>query len=99
MPAGDAPTNPTHLVIRNFDPGLNRALARSAFASGISVEEEARRILAVALADFGEAEASSPVSLGAAMAALFGEEGGIELDIPPRETGRAPPDFGGAGVP
>lgn len=97
----DNPDRRTSLFIRNLDPALKRALRRSAWTSGVSVEEEARRILARALAEFVEAEVSAetslPVSLGAAMEALFGREGGVELDIPPREMGRAPPDFSEAG--
>lgn len=94
----DNPDRRTSLLIRNLDPALKRALRRSAWTSRVSMEEEARRILARALAEFvdaeTDAEASSPVSLGAAMEALFGDDGGIELDLPPREMGRAPPDFG-----
>ena len=95
------PDRRTSLLIRNLDPALKRALRQSAWTSGVSMEEAARRILTRALAEFVEAEpdaeTSLPVSLGAAMEALFGREGGVELDIPPRETGRAPPDFGEAG--
>ena len=97
----DNPDRRTSLLIRNLDPALKRALRQSAWTSGISMEEEARRILARALAEFVEAQAgaevSLPVSLGAAMEALFGHENGVELEIPPREMGRAPPDFSEAG--
>ncbi len=97
----DNPDRRTSLFIRNLDPALKRALRRSAWTSGVSMEEEARRILACALTEFVETESgaqtSLPVSLGAAMEALFGREGGVELDIPPREMGRAPPDFSKAG--
>lgn len=99
MPTADTPAPRTSLLIRNLDPGLKRALCLSAEASGVSMEEEARRILAAALAEFVGKEAPLPVSLGAGMATLFGREGGVELDIPPREMGRAPPDFEDAGTP
>lgn len=95
----DDPGRRTSLLIRNLDPGLKRALRLSAASSGVSMEEEARRILAVALADFAVVETSLPASLGAAMEALFGQEGGVELEIPPREMGRPPPDFGEAETP
>ena len=62
------------------------------------MEEEARRIRAIAVADFVEVEAPMPLSLGAAMATLFGKEGGVEFEAPPREVGRAPPEFGEADV-
>lgn len=97
----DNPDRRTSLFIRNLDPALKRALRRSAFTSGVSMEEEARRILARALADFVDAEVDAeaplPVSLGAAMEVLFGKDGGVDLDIPSREMGRAPPDFSEAG--
>ena len=98
MSAADAPDPRTSLLIRNLDPGVKRALGRRAAASGVSVEVEARRILAAAAAEFVEEQAPLPVSLGAAMTALFGKDAGVELDLPPRETGRAPPDCGGAGA-
>jgi plasmid stability protein len=99
MSAADAPDPRTSLLIRNLDPGLKHALGRRAAASGVSVEVEARRILAAAVTEFVEAETPLPVSLGAAMTALFGEDAGVELDVPPREMGYAPPDFGDAGRP
>lgn len=98
MSAADLPAPRTSLPIRNLDPAVKRALGRRAASSGVSVEEEARRILAVAAAEFVGTEAPLPASLGAAMATLFGEGGGVEIDVPPRETGRGPPDLGGAGA-
>jgi plasmid stability protein len=94
MSAEGAAAPRASLLIRDLDPGLERALQRRAASSGVSMEEEARRILADVLAEFVETEASLPASLGAAMAMLFGKDGGVEFDTPPRETGRAPPDFG-----
>lgn len=95
----DAPDRRTSLLIRNLDPALKRALRRSAASPRVSTEEEARRILAAALADFFDEETSLPVSLGAAMEALFGPDGGVELDISPGETGRPPPGFGDTQTP
>jgi plasmid stability protein len=101
MHSTENPDRRTSLFIRNLDPALMRALRQSASTSGVSTEEEARRILARALVDFVDSEvgveASLPVSLGAAMEKLFGSEGGVELSIPPREMGRPPPDFSEAG--
>jgi antitoxin FitA len=96
MSAAGAAAPRTSLLIRNLEPGLKRALQRSADLHGVSVEEEARRILAGVLAEFTEPEVPLPASLGAAMAMLFGKDGGVELQTPPREMGRAPPDFGEA---
>lgn len=84
----------TSLHIRNLDPRLKRALCLSAVSSGVSMEEEARRILASALAEFIGAEPPLPASLGAAMTMLFGTDAGAELGMPPREMGRTPPDLG-----
>ena len=94
MIAAGAAAPRTSLLIRNLDPRLKSALHRRADVHGVSPEEEARRILADALADLVEAEGPLPASLGAAMMMLFGRDGGVELDTPPREAGRAPPDFG-----
>lgn len=94
MSAAGAAVPRTSLLIRNLDPGLKQALQRSADLHGVSVEEEARQILAVPLAEFAEPEVPLPASLGAAMTMLFGKGGGVEFGTPPREMGRAPPDFG-----
>ncbi len=99
MSVADSAVLRASLLIRNLDPVLKRALRLRAAVSGVSMEEEARRILASALVEFARAEASPPASLGAAMAMLFGRNSGVELDAPPRETGRAPPDFDEAGMP
>jgi antitoxin FitA len=98
MSSADVPDPRTSLLIRNLDPAVKRALGQRAATSGVSVEVEARRILAAAVAELVGAEAPLPVSLGGAMAALFGKDAGVELDPPPRDMGRTPPDFGGAGA-
>ncbi|GAA0608070.1 plasmid stabilization protein [Craurococcus roseus] len=98
MSAADAHDRQTSLLIRNLDVGVKRALGRRAATSGVSMEVEVRRILAGAVAEFVEEQAVLPVSLGAAMTTLFGKDAGVELDLPPREAGRAPPDCGGAGA-
>jgi plasmid stability protein len=54
-----------------------------------SMEEEARVILRVALAQ----EAEEAKGLGSALNALFRPLGGINLDLPPREPVREPPSF------
>jgi plasmid stability protein len=53
------------------------------------MEEEARNILSAALAE----EVATPQDLGESIVQLFGSLGGIELQIPPREPVRDPPNF------
>jgi hypothetical protein len=58
-------------------------------------EEEARLILAAALAPPTRlASDGLPWSLGETARLFFGPENGIDLDLPPREPMREPPDFG-----
>lgn len=77
-----------NLTIRRIDPAVKERLRVRAAQHGRSMEEEARRILS---------DACSPVevpkSLGELALALFGPEGGVELDLPTRQPLREPPDF------
>ncbi|EJT02052.1 hypothetical protein [Rhizobium sp. CCGE 510] len=77
------------MTIRNLDDGLKRRLRMRAATHGRSMEDEARDILRAALAT------SEPVArnLADAIRARLLSIGGIELDIPPREPIREPPDF------
>ena len=54
------------------------------------MEEEARRILKSTLA---AESATRHDNLADAIAAIFDPLGGVNLDIPPREPMREPPDF------
>lgn len=54
------------------------------------MEDEARHILRTALA--GEVQPSR--NLAASIRRRFASIGGVELDLPPRESMREPPDFG-----
>lgn len=56
------------------------------------MEEEARRILRVALAT--RPEDDSGASLLAEIRARVEPFGGVELELPPRDSVREPPDFG-----
>jgi plasmid stability protein len=58
---------------------------------GRSMEEEARRILAAALDEWAEPPANAFEALHRRFAAL----GGVNLDLPPRDQGRPPPDSSG----
>lgn len=52
------------------------------------MEAEIRAILRAAVADD-----TPETGLGTAIHALFAEQGGVELDLPPRLPGREPPSF------
>ena len=77
------------ITIRNLDDGVKSKLRVRAATNGRSMEEEARTILREAV----EQEASEK-GLGTAIHELFKPLGGVELEIPPRETMREPPRFG-----
>ena len=76
------------ITIRNLDPALKDRLRLRAAGRGHSMEAEARQILQVALSGGGAAD------LAARIRARFGPLGGADLDLPPRDAGRQPPDFG-----
>lgn len=66
------------LLVRQLDPAVKESLRRRAQRHGRSMEEEARLILAQAVAREEEPDILSP-GLGSRMAALFSEVG---LDAP-----------------
>lgn len=77
------------LTIRNLDEALKRKLRVRAAEHDRSMEEEARELLRVAL----NTKSTQPTDLGAAIRKRFAPLGGIELELPPREPMREPPDF------
>ncbi len=77
------------ITIRNLDDDVKTKLRMQAAENGRSMEEEARLILAEAVAR----EAAPAKGLGTAIHELFKPFGGIELDLPPREPMREPPRF------
>jgi antitoxin FitA len=83
------------LLIRNLAEGVKTELRVRAARNGRSMEEEARLILAAALARPSRLDPDGlPWSLGETARLFFGPENGIDLDLPPREPMREPPDFG-----
>ena len=64
------------LSVRRIDDDIYEKLRSRAKSHGVSMEEEARRILRSAV--------SGPEELGSLARELFGEDG-IELDIPARD--------------
>ena len=88
LTVGDPPV--ATMTIRNIDDALKSRLRIRAAEHGRSMEEEARDILRSALAS----TEPQPENLAAAIRKLMEPFGGVELDIPPREPIREPPDFG-----
>jgi plasmid stability protein len=72
------------LHIQALDQETIARLKDRASQRGVSIEEEARRILQQALA--------SPERLGQLALQLFGSEHGVDIEIPKRETAH-PLDF------
>lgn len=77
------------ITIRNLDDDLKQRLRLRAAEHGHSMEEEARGILRQALG-----QPAIPRNLAAAIRARFAPLGGVDLELPPREPMREPPDFG-----
>ena len=77
------------ITIRNLDEGLKQRLRVRAAERGHSMEQEAREILRVALAQTPQ----TGEELYRAIRARVEPIGGIELELPPREPMREPPNF------
>ena len=76
------------ITIRNLDNDVKTQLRMRAAGHGRSMEEEARVILREAVE-----RKDGPTNLASAIRARFARLGGVELDLPPREPMRDPPDF------
>jgi plasmid stability protein len=76
--------------IRNLDDTVRERLRVRAAAHGRSMEAEMRAILVEAVL-----EPTDDESLLDALAARFGELGGVDLDLPPRSTAPRAVDFTG----
>jgi len=77
------------ITIRNLDDDVKTRLRVRAAAHHRSMEEEARLILREAV----ECEAPPAYGMGTAIHRLFEPLGGVELELPPRESLREPPPF------
>lgn len=77
------------ITIRNLDDRLKARLRVRAAQFGRSMEDEARDILRVALSVQPETGQSLVDVVRARIAPL----GGLELELPPREAIRTPPDL------
>lgn len=76
------------ITIRHLDDDVKTRLRIRASGNGRSMEEEARIILSEAVG--WEAE---PENLASFIHECFEPFGGVELELPPREAMREPPDF------
>ena len=77
------------ITVRNLEEGLKRRLRIRAAENGRSMEQEARDILRAAL----DQESSTEKDLASAIRARFAPLGGVELELPPREPMREPPQL------
>ena len=77
------------ITVRNLEEGLKRRLRIRAAENGRSMEQEARDILRAALSQ----ESSTGKDLASAIRARFAPLGGVELELPPREPMREPPEL------
>jgi plasmid stability protein len=76
------------ITVRNLEPEVKRRLRIRAARNGRSMEDEVRLILRGAAR-----QPESVPNLAEAIRELFAPFGGVELDIPPRERMRPPPNF------
>ena len=79
----------TTMTIRNIDEPLKQRLRVRAAEHGRSMEEEARDILRSAL----NAEPEIGRSMLDAIRSTLGSDGGFDLELPPREPMREPPEL------
>jgi len=78
-----------NLTIRGLDDAVKARLRVQAAQHGRSMEEEARTILRAALTE----TPPQTENLAQAIRRLFEPLGGMELELPPREKMREPPNF------
>ncbi|HKL78487.1 MAG TPA: plasmid stabilization protein [Gammaproteobacteria bacterium] len=78
-----------NITIHDIDNTLAERLKAEAARHGRSVEDEARDILRASLSREGD----TAQGLGSALHELFRPLGGADLDIPPREPMREPPQL------
>lgn len=78
------------ITIRNLKDELKTRLRVRAAHHGRSMEDEARDILRVALSSENHTSSDLVESIRRRFTAI----GGIDLDLPPREPMREPPDVG-----
>lgn len=78
------------ITIQDLDDDVEARLRIRAADHGLSVEEEAHRILRESVK---RRHHPAPADLAAAIRSRFAPLGGVELELPPRELQRDPPSF------
>ena len=76
------------LTIRNVDDAIKQSLRIRAAQHGVSMEEEARRILREALVRIPQ-----PQALGQRLKQRFVEVADANFELPARKMSRRPPDW------
>jgi plasmid stability protein len=76
------------ITVRNLDDDVKTRLRVRAASNGRSMEEEVRVILREAVSQEAELD-----NLASFIRECFAPFGGVELELPPREPMRDPPDF------
>ena len=76
------------ITIRNLDDDVKSRLRVRAAANGRSMEEEVRLILRDAVGS-----KLTSTNLANIIRAHFGPSNGVDLELPPRVSGREPPSF------
>lgn len=79
------------LTIRNLDEKVKTQLRITAARNGVSMEEQARRLLVAALVHDGSDEPRQP--LGTTIHQLFADVDGAELELPGRTDPPRAADF------
>jgi plasmid stability protein len=79
------------LTIRNLDEATKARLRIRAAHNGRSMEAEAREILDRAVMQ--EVKPDTGGGLASRIHRRFAQFGGVELELPPRDPARDPPDF------
>ncbi|WP_419165361.1 FitA-like ribbon-helix-helix domain-containing protein [Candidatus Palauibacter sp.] len=77
-----------NITIRNLDDDIRTRLRVRAAGNGHSMEEEVRQILRKAVGRAGRSR-----DLTSIIRSHFGPANGVDLELPPRESGREPPSF------
>jgi antitoxin FitA len=77
------------LTLRDLDDSLKLSLRMRAASHNRSMEEEARQILRAALTE----PPAKGLNFLETIRSRFKGLGDVQLEIPPREPGREPPDF------
>jgi plasmid stability protein len=81
--------NMASLTIRKLDDRVKAKIRLRAARHGRSMEEEARRLLSLAI----DIPASEEVGLGTAIRRRFAPHGAFKLELPQRGPMREPPKF------